>query len=131
MIFSGLMQAVKNMLTAINGKETHGIIMDVHPNGSSVNGYPVLDAEIAIVEDNGMIGMYRETVGTDYNKYQPGEFLKLKHRKTDINILEKVDSFSVPCHLRERLESEAEFISVGLQRYDSQSTMFGNSSCEN
>lgn len=117
----GLAKILSNVLTTTQGEEVYGIIVDIYPNGTYINGRPVFDAEIAIVEDNGMIGMYKETVGMSCNKYFIGDFLRLKHYKKDVNILEKVDSILLPSQTRDRLEREA-----GIDRYSQRGEQHDN-----
>ena len=123
LIIAGIRKIIANITTATKGEETYGIVVDVYPSGSRVNGRPILNADIEIVEDNGMIGRYTESIGMSYNKCRPGDFLRLKHHKQDINILGKIAANEVPYQIRERLKAESGF---GGNGYGYQQTMFNN-----
>jgi hypothetical protein len=107
MIVIGVRKIMQNAATAAVGAETYGVVIDVYPSGSSVNGRPILNADVIIVEENGITGRYTESIGMDYNKYKPGQFVKVKHYKKDINILEKVEPHTVPYHIKDKIDAES------------------------
>lgn len=115
MIVIGIRKIWCNSTTARYGRETHGIVIDVYPSGSRINGRPILNASVAIIEEDGSIGEYVESIGMSYTKYRPGYFVKVKHYNGDINILETVEPGMVPYGLKEKLEMNSGF---GQQDYN-------------
>jgi hypothetical protein len=109
LIVVGLKKILVNIATSTKGEETYGIVVDVYPSGTRVNGRPVLNADVEIVESNGMLWRYTEPIGMSY-KYRTGNFVRVKHYNNDINILDRIDGSAVPYNFKERLEAE---ISLG------------------
>ena len=107
MIVLGLRKIIRNIATSTHGREIYGLIVDVCPSGTTVNGRPQLQADVLIVEEDASIGRYSEAIGFDWNKYRHGDFVKLKHYRKDINILEKANEYSVPLYIKDVLEQEA------------------------
>ena len=96
MLFKGLKKILANTATSMRGTETYGIILDIHPNGNSVNGRPQLVADVLVVTENDEVNRYTEVIGFDWNKYDVGQYLKVKHYKNDINIIEEMHKSQIP-----------------------------------
>lgn len=105
----GIKKLVSNMLTEIKGIETYGVIMDIYPSGASVNGRNIMNVDVNIVEENGNIGRYTESIGTG-RKYNTGDFVKVKYYKYDINIKGKVRKEEIPYYTLEKISVEDEII---------------------
>lgn len=123
LIVVGLRKILANIATSTKGEETYGIVVDVYPSGTRVNGRPVLNADVEIVESNGMIGRYTESIGMSH-KYRVGDFVEVKYYNNDINILGRAADSEVPYDHRERLIAESgigashEYSGTFNQRYD-------------
>ena len=118
LIFIGIKKFLANLATETKGYETYGIVMDIYPSGSSVNGRPILNADFIIVEENGETGTYTESIGMDRNKYKIGNWAKLKYYNKDINILEKTDVYSVPHNIKTRIENECSWLNENNREDD-------------
>lgn len=106
MIVIGLKKILTNAATSMKGVESYGTIVDIYPSGTRVNGRPVLNADVVIVEYTGVTGRYTESIGMDYNKYRIGEYVKVKHYNKDINIIEKASEYQLPYDIKEKLDFE-------------------------
>lgn len=106
----GIKKLVSNMLTAVKGIETYGIIMDIYPSGASVNGKNIMNADVIIIEEDGNRGRYTESIGTGGNKYNTGDYVKVKYYKNDINIIDRVQKEEIPYYTLEKLSIEEEII---------------------
>ena len=60
-----------------NGYETFGIVIDIAPTTTTVNGNPVLEATVAVVTEGGSVDEYIESIGADGRKYVIGILLEL------------------------------------------------------
>ncbi len=105
-LWTGVKKLKANKDTDIHGVETYGIVVDIRPSGSSVNGRDILNADVVIVEETGVTGRYTESIGTSYNKYRIGEYVFVKYYNDDINIINKAEATIVPEHIKEKLASE-------------------------
>jgi len=104
LIAKGLLKIIRNFRTSIYGKEYYGIIVNIFPNGVKVNGHPELDAEVLISIDNRKILRLRDTIGFDWNKYTLQDYVKVKYYKNDINILHKVEDYTLPPETKDYLQ---------------------------
>lgn len=101
----GLKKIITNIITNTRGTETYGLVIDVRPSGTTVNGRPQLMADILIVVD-GRTERYSEIVGFDWNKYRTGDFTLLKHYKKDVNLIRRVNANEVPGNIMGVLRNE-------------------------
>ena len=92
------------MATSAVGKEAYGVILDIHPNGCSVNGRPQLVADVLVALDKYSVNRYTEVIGFDWNKYEVGQYLEVKHHKNDINILGEAHKAQIPYDVLTLLE---------------------------
>lgn len=114
----GIKKVVANIQTSTRGHETYGIITDVRYNGTSVNGQRMLDAVVAILTEEQMTETYSESIGFNGKGYYPGEFVKVKHYKNDINILNRVSNSDVPYHYAEMLQDCCPQDRYGIEKED-------------
>ena len=105
MLFLGIRKIYRNIRTSTHGVETYGVIIDITPTNMRINNMPVMQAEVAVVQD-GRIEMHAERIGTGRSKYHIGDYLRLKCYKNDINILEQVEHSQVPYLQLPLLEQE-------------------------
>lgn len=105
-LFKGLKKLFANTATTISGKETYGYVVDIMDSNCYVNGRPVYNVKIAIIEQGGQFGEYIESSGMDYNKYPIGSYVKVKHHKKDINILGEAREYDVPLKLKNYIEEK-------------------------
>ncbi len=112
MLFLGIRKIYRNIRTSTHGVETYGVIIDITPTNMRVNHRPVMQAEVAVVQD-GHIEMHAERIGTGRSKYEIGDFLALKCYKNDINITGVAERSQVPWHQLELLEAEYQQINPG------------------
>lgn len=119
--FSGIKEIFTNMQTNKLGVETYGVIIDLRPSGSYVNGKPELKAEVAVYINDYNIESYEEIIGFDRLKYKPGDYVKVKHHNKDINIIEKINEDYLPIEIKEVLDNEVGHIGRIEDRfYDSE-----------
>lgn len=100
----GIKKLLANSQTKHFGYETYGIIVDLRYNNTSINGKRMKDAVVAIITEDQTIETYSETVGFNKKGYYPGEFVKVKHYKKDINILGRAETYEIPHNCIERLQ---------------------------
>lgn len=105
MLFLGIRKIYRNIRTSTHGVETYGVIIDITPTNMRINHRPVMQAEVAVVQD-GHIEMHAERIGAGRSKYSIGDYLRLKCYKNDINILEQVDRAQVSYSHLPLLEAE-------------------------
>jgi len=86
-----------------NGYETFGIVIDISPTTTTVNGRPVLEATVAVVTEDGFVDEYIESIGADGRKYVIGDFVRVKHHMHDINLMGKADENVIPEDVGSRL----------------------------
>ena len=119
--FSGIKEIFTNMQTNKLGVENYGVIIDLRPSGSYVNGKSELKAEVAVYIDDYNIESYEEIIGFDRLKYKPGDYVKVKHHNKDINIIEKINEDYLPMEIKEVLDNEVGHIGRIEDRfYDSE-----------
>ncbi len=105
MLTLGIIKICRNLQTSTHGVETYGVIIDITPTNMRINNRPVMQAEVAVVQD-GRIKMHAERIGTGRGQYHIGDYLRLKCYKNDINILEKVEQSQVSYLQLPLLENE-------------------------
>lgn len=105
MIFLGLKKLFTNYQTKIKGVEKDGYVVDVEDSGVRVNGRIYYDAKIVIQEDDYSYGTYKDSVGPDFEKYPIGSYVRVKHYKKDINILESISEYNISESLKEYVET--------------------------
>ena len=103
-LIKGLKKLFANMATNFVGKETYGYVVDIINSNGYVNGNPVYNVKIAILQKNRQFEEYIETSGLDYDKYPIGTYVKVKHHKNDINILGDAREYDVPLELKNYVE---------------------------
>ena len=103
MIIKGLKKILANMATSSKGEIKYGYISDVYYNGSRVNGRPRYNARIILIE-NGSPCEFEEDIGFKKYQYPSGSYVKVKHYKNDVNILNTIDEYSVPSSLSSWVE---------------------------
>lgn len=109
MLFLGIRKIYRNIRTATHGVETYGVIIDITATNMRVNNHPIMQAEVAVVQD-GKIEMHSERIGTGGYKYKIGSYLLLKCYKNDINMLRQVERSQVPYAQLSLLDAEYEQI---------------------
>lgn len=102
----GIKEIVKDVKTSKNGILTYGLVVNLVPSGASINGREILDAEIIIMDEFGMISKFKESVGLSYNKYRIGSFVEVKYFEGDINIISSLRENEIPWDISERLIAE-------------------------
>ena len=97
LIASGVKTVIANSKTNKYGIERYGYITDILPTGSYVNNRPELKAIVTVIDDDfGNTNTYEEIIGFDCNKYNVGDYIKVKHYENDINILHTLREDQVP-----------------------------------
>lgn len=91
----GAKKLISDHQTDKYGTQAYGIVSDILPTGTSVNGVPELKANVFIYKEDGSVESYAEVIGFSADKYKPGDFLLVKHYKNDINILQQVNQESI------------------------------------
>lgn len=126
MIFSGLKEIFTNIQTNKLGVETYGIVTDIRPTGSYVNGKPELKAEVLVYIDDYNIETYEEIIGFDRMKYKIGDYVKVKHHNKDINIVEETREDYIPMDIKDLLDNESEGV-LNTKTFDSNFSIIGGS----
>ena len=94
---------IVDISTHKNGYETFGIVIDIAPTTTTVNGNPVLEVTVEVVTEGGSVDEYIESIGTDGKKYVIGDFVRVKHHMHDINLMGKADENVISEDVRSRL----------------------------
>ena len=70
MLISGLIKIIKNIRTKKHGIKCYGIVTDIQPTGSYVNGNPEYKAEVDFINpETNQLDTIEEIVGFNYDKY--------------------------------------------------------------
>lgn len=96
MLFRGIRKLLIDTATNRKGIETYGYVIDFVDSGMIKNGMIMYDARILIIGENNTFEEYKEYVGDDFYKYPQGSYVRVKHYKKDITILEPVNEDMVP-----------------------------------
>ena len=104
-LVKGFQMILKNRKTAKHGKKAYGIILDILPSGSYVNGRPEMKADV-LVHDGFVSDVYSEVIGFDRYKYNINDYLIVKVHEGDINVVEKIDQAHIPANILEKLNEE-------------------------
>ena len=105
LLFVGIKKVVANRKTEKYGEECFGKIIDIHPNGNSVNGRKELAAVISVfIPTEGQSRDFKEVVGMGTSPYEIGDYIKGKFFNNDVNIMEKVYPDYLPVNVRNALE---------------------------
>ena len=100
----GIKKVTRDYLTNKKGIEKYGLVIDsvkrtTNGNGVTNTHYYVLT--ILIVENSGFVNKYKEV---NVSKYDIGSYVRVKHYKKDINIINSVSYDLVPEDIRYKLE---------------------------
>jgi hypothetical protein len=105
MLVKGIVKILTNLRTQALGAETFGFVINIYPNGTYVNNMPMMNADVLLVEDNGNVEQYTESIGRG-GKFNVGDYISVKKYANDINIGDRADRYSVPSHIRTCIESD-------------------------
>ncbi len=97
---------IRDKKTDKHGMITYGLVSGLKPTGAKYGGREELKAEVIIVDDIYNLSRYEEVVGSSYNKYPVGTFVKVKYFEGDINIISAVGQNEVPWDVGDRLIAE-------------------------
>ena len=95
-LFTGIMQVVKNHRTKRMGIETYGIIMALQPSNVRINGRNVWNVVVQIVQDGCRLVQYTEELGTFVGNYQPGTFVRVCYYRDDVNLIGIANQKEIP-----------------------------------
>lgn len=98
MLIKGAKKILANIATSTKGEIKYGYVSEVYFNGCRVNGRPRYNARIILV-DGATSSEFEEDIGFEKYQYPSGSYVKVKHFKNDVNILNVVDEYNVPSSL--------------------------------
>lgn len=107
LFLKGLKQVISDIITALNGEEIYGYVVDILPTREYVNNNALFKAQIFAIVKHGKCQMFFEPVGFwgEAKKYN-NQYVKLKYCKKDVNILDIADESLVPIDLKNQVDSK-------------------------
>lgn len=118
LFISGVITVFRNHQTNTKGRETYGVILAVMQTGCYVNNRAEYKAEVLTVLENNTVETFEEIIGFSFFKYKPGNYVLLKHYKTDINIVKVINPNEIPYSVLSLLESTQNILPVDDDTYN-------------
>ncbi len=106
-VIGGIIKLFRNFTMTVGGKKTYGCVTRVYHTGEYVTERAELYADVVAINKNDVIKTYTDSIGTDWNLYRDGDFVKIKQLGNDIKILKIADPQDVPYQIKNRLASHA------------------------
>ena len=98
--------------TDLYGTEAYAVITDILDSGVRFNsrrgtgGTPMLNAYLRIISKDGNILYMTESIDENPMHLMSGDIVLVKYTDRDVNILQRVERYSLPSEIADRLEEE-------------------------
>ena len=110
MIIKGARHVVIDRKTDLYGTESYAVITDILDSGvrfdsrRGTGGTPMLNAYLRIISKDGSVLYMTETIDNNPMHLMSGDFVLVKYTDKDVNILQRVERYSLPSEIADRLE---------------------------
>lgn len=102
MLGIGIHKLIRDHQTDRFGEECYGRVLDVFPNGNTINGRRQYDANVEVyVKSLNTTITVKELSGTGGSDYEVGDYVRVKYYNGDINFIEKVYPDYLPNDVRQ------------------------------
>lgn len=106
LIVTGLRKLIRDGRTEKQGEICYGMVENVYPSGSYVNGQPLYKADVLVfIPSENREATISENIGFKSYDYPVQSFVKVKYFNNDINIKERLSLEKVPLDIKERFIS--------------------------